>query len=302
MILFARSFSPPFLQLNCETKRIILFQKLEDAWKHETRYFHIFAARYSHLEIPSRDSIRSISKRNIYILSRKLGTFLEDKRGTGSTIHHVLPRLFLRFPFHSAAKNRPHRAGLDRIGRKEKKIGIERVVNVEKDVARLFLFPRSTFLFANTVRRRRLSYATTLKAHPFPHSSSPSVCSLSLSLSRAASSFANRINVRGGGGEKSARRDAPRGTVTRATVYIIHMKFSAGRAQNRRKRKKEEGTAMECDVGTRASPTTNLYLPSFLLLLNWIRCVAFLSRREREEELDGSSFLFLSFFLSFNSN
>lgn len=181
MILFARSFSLPFLQLNCETKRIILFQKLEDAWKHETRYFHIFAARYSHLEIPSRDSIRSISKRNIYILSRKLGTFLEDKRGTGSTIHHVLPRLFLRFPFHSAAKNRPHRAGLDRIGRKEKKIGIERVVNVEKDVARLFLFPRSTFLFANTVRRRRLSYATTLKAHPFPHSSSPS---FSLSFSR----------------------------------------------------------------------------------------------------------------------
>lgn len=130
----------------------------------------------------------------------------------------MLPRLFLRFPFHSAAKNRPHRAGLDRIGRKEKKIGIERVVNVEKDVARLFLFPRSTFLFANTVRRRRLSYATTLKAHPFPHSSSPSVCSLSLSLSRAASSFANRINVRGGGGIRATRR-ATRHRDSRHCVY-----------------------------------------------------------------------------------
>lgn len=85
MILFARSFSLPFLQLNCETKRIILFQKLEDAWKHETRYFHIFAARYSHLEIPSRDSIRSISKRNIY-------TFTETRdvsgRQTWHGIHH----------------------------------------------------------------------------------------------------------------------------------------------------------------------------------------------------------------------
>lgn len=102
-----------------------------------------------HLEIPSRDSIRSISKYRIYIYIytfTETRTFLEDKRGTG--IHP--PRLFLRFlPSIQRQRIDLIEPGLIESRRKEKRI--ERVVNVEKDVARLFLFPRSTFLFVEFV-------------------------------------------------------------------------------------------------------------------------------------------------------
>lgn len=143
-----------FFQLNSETKRVS-FQY----WK-TLKSTRLDTCTFSYPDIPTLKShleIRyDLSRNGIYTFT-ETRTFLEDKRGTGSTI--ALPRLFLRFPFHSTAKNRPHRAGLDRIGKgKKRKSESSGSLTSRKTSPGYFYSLGPHFYSPNTIRRR-LSYA-----------------------------------------------------------------------------------------------------------------------------------------------
>lgn len=147
MIRFARFL----LQLNCDegSKGCASFPTLDHLKARDSILAH-FCTPIFHCTSKSHLEIRYDLSRNtgyIYIYTfTETRTFLEDKRGTG--IHP--PRLFLRFlPSIQRQRIDLIEPGLIESRRKEKRI--ERVVNVEKDVARLFLFPRSTFLFVEFV-------------------------------------------------------------------------------------------------------------------------------------------------------